>query len=116
MTHSLQITLESRAECVVMWLRGRIDIESSSKWRDQLLALLRIDFPPETVVIDLSAIDYMDTSGLATLLEVLKIATVRGMAMRLQGVQGRLLHLLQATGIGSLFEDTAPHFSAVKVS
>ena len=116
MTPSLQITLESRAEGVVMWLQGRIDIESSPQWRDQLLALLRTDFPPKTIVIDLSAIDYMDTSGIATLLEVLKIATVRGMAMRLQGVQGRLLHLLQATGIGSLFGDTARHRSAVKVS
>jgi hypothetical protein len=37
------------------------------------------------------------TSGIATLIEGLKIARIGGIAMRLQGLQGRLLHLFQAT-------------------
>lgn len=99
-----------------MWLQGRIDIESSPWLRDQLLALLRRTFAPQTVFIDLSAIVYMDTSGIATLLEGLKLATVRGIAMRLQGLQGRIHRLFEATGIGSLFSAPAHNFSVPEVS
>src|SRR5258707_13549148 len=83
---------------------GRLSIESSPDLRDHLLAVLRRQSPPETIAIDLTAVSYMDTSGIATLIEGLKIARIGGIAMRLRGLQGRLLHLFQATGIGSLFD------------
>jgi hypothetical protein len=42
------------------------------------------------------------------LVEALKIAQIGATAMHLQGLQGRLLHLFQATGIGSLFGADGP--------
>jgi anti-sigma B factor antagonist len=99
----LQIGIESDKEVALMYLKGWIDIESSPHLRDQLLALLRRQFPAGTIVIDLAAVTYMDTSGIATLIEGLKIARINSIAMHLQGLQGRLLHLFQSTGIGSLF-------------
>lgn len=108
MTNSLQIRIESDKDCAVMRLRGRIDIESAPHFREQLLAMLRKQFPPGAISIDLEAVFYMDTSAIATLVEGLKIARLAGIAMHLQGLQGRLLHLFQATGIGSLFDSTGP--------
>ena len=88
-----------------MYLRGRLSIESSPNLRDQLLAMLRRQPPPETIAIDLAEVSYMDTSGIATLIQGLKIARLSGIAMDLQRLQGRLLHLFQATGIDSLFDN-----------
>ena len=105
---TLQITIERGGEVAVMYLQGRSDIESSPHLRDQLLALLRRLSPAEEIIIDLEAVSYMDTSGLATLIEGLKIARLGGITMRLQGLQGRLLHLFQATGLGSLFGNGVP--------
>ena len=104
MTEGLEISVESNKEAAAMLLRGRIDIESSPYFRDQLLALLRRQSAPGTVAVDLSAIDYMDTSGIATLVEALKIARIGNIALHLEGLQGRLLHLFQSTGIGTLFD------------
>jgi anti-sigma B factor antagonist len=108
MTDSLQISVDSDKERAVMYLRGRLDIESSADLRNHLLTTLRRQSPPETIAIDLAAVSYMDTSGIATLIEGLKIARIGGIAMHLQGLQGRLLHLFQATGIGSLFDTDGP--------
>jgi len=108
MTDSLEISVHSDEAGAVMYLRGRLSIESSPDLRDHLLAMLRRQSPPETIAIDLAAVSYMDTSGIATLIEGLKIARIGGIAMRLHGLQGRLLHLFQATGIGSLFDTGGP--------
>jgi anti-sigma B factor antagonist len=100
---SLQISVDNDKEVAVMYLRGRLDIETSPSLRVHLLAMLRGQNPPATVAIDLAAVSYMDTSGLATLIEGLKIARIGSIAMSLRGLQGRLLHFFQTTGIGSLF-------------
>ena len=104
MTDSLQISVDSQKEGTVMHLQGRIDIESSPDLRDHLLAMLQRQPPPETIDIDLAEVSYMDTSGIATLIEGLKIARIGSISMHLQGLQGDLLHLFQATGLASLFD------------
>lgn len=108
MTDTLQIIVESDDKRALMYLQGRLNIESSPGLRGRLLAMLRKQSPPEMLVIDFEAVSYIDTSGIATLIEGLKIARLGGIAMYLQGLHGRLLHLFQATGIGLLFDDGAP--------
>ena len=83
-------------------LRGRIDIDSSPAVREQLIALLHAPHPG-TVSIDLSDVTHLDSSGVATLIEVLKIARNCDTELRLQGLNDRLLRLFDATGILSLF-------------
>jgi anti-sigma B factor antagonist len=104
MTEALQISVDITKEGSVMYLRGRLNIESSPNLRQHLLAILRRQSPPETMVVDLGEVTYMDTSGVATLIEGLKIARMGHINLRLQGLRGRLLHLFQATGLSSLFE------------
>jgi anti-sigma B factor antagonist len=86
-------------------LRGRIDIDSSPAVRERLLALLNAPHP-HAVTIDLSALRHIDSSGVATLIEALKIARAHKTEMRLQGIEDRLLRLFEITGILSLFNGT----------
>lgn len=83
-------------------LYGRIDIDSSPALRNRLLALLQSPHP-NVVSIDLSAVNHIDSSGVATLIEVLKIARGSRTELRLQGLHDRLLRLFESTGILSLF-------------
>jgi len=46
----------------------------------------------------------MDASGIATLVEGLKTARIRQTTLRLKGLQGRVRHLLEVTGLLTLFE------------
>jgi anti-sigma B factor antagonist len=89
---------------VLVSLYGRIDIDSSPAVRDQLIALLHAPHP-RTVSIDLSSVTHIDSSGVATLIEALKIARHCKTELRLQGLHDRLHRLFEATGILSLFND-----------
>lgn len=99
-----QINIVAGEHGALASLEGRIDIDSSPAVRDQLIALLNAPHP-SAVGIDLSGVTHLDSSGVATLIEVLKIARNCETDLRLQGLQGRLHHLFQATGILSLFND-----------
>ena len=86
----------------VLCLHGRIDIDSAPALREGLLALLRSPHP-KIVGIDLSAVNHLDSSGVATLIEVLRIARAHRTELRLQGLHDRLLRLFESTGILDLF-------------
>jgi anti-sigma B factor antagonist len=88
-----------------MRICGCLDIDNAPALRSRFLALF--EAPHAKVVnIDLSAVTHMDSSGVATLIEALKIARGYNTEMRLQGLQGRLLRLFQATGILTLFNQS----------
>jgi anti-sigma B factor antagonist len=96
-----------RREDVLACLYGRIDIDSSPAVRDRLLATLAPS--PKTVSIDLSGITHIDSSGVATLIEALRIARAHRTEMRLHGLQDRLRCLFEITGILSLFNGERPN-------
>jgi len=102
-TDSLQITVRSGDEGSTVFLRGRLNIDSSPALRDQLLAMLQAQ-SPRAVIVDFSDVSYVDSSGIATLIEGLKIARMRQTTLCVQGLQDRLLHLFQVTGMSTLFE------------
>lgn len=81
---------------------GRIDIDTSPALRALLLTTLQ-DLRCNALILDLSAVTHIDSSGVATLIEGLRIARSHNIEVRLQGLEGRLLRLFQSTGILSLF-------------
>jgi len=113
---NLEITLQYGERDVTMRLRGRLNIDSSPAVRDRLLLLLRAQ-TIKPVMVDLSDLSYIDSAGVATLIEGLKMAHTRQTTLCVQGLQGRVLHLFQATGMSALFEKSgcgrAPSMSEV---
>ena|SRR5215475_4016575 len=100
---TLEITVKHGEQAAVLYLHGRLNIDSSPGFRDRLLAILR-EQPPEAVIVDVTEVSYIDASGIATLLEGLKIARNRQIRLCLQGLQGRLVHLFEVAGVSALFE------------
>ena len=100
----LEIAVSKRDDSSIVRLRGRVNVDSSPALRDRLLALLRAQ-SPEAVIVDLSDVSYIDSSGLATLVEGLGVARMRQTTLCVQGLHGRLLQLFQATRLSSLFEN-----------
>lgn len=98
-------------EGAVVYLSGHIDIDSSPAVRDRLVALL--EAPPVKVTIDFSRVTHLDSSGIATLIELLKIARAHNTDLKLQGLHDRLLRLFELTGILSLFNGSIEKMNAV---
>ena len=91
------------AECHVH-LSGRITIDSAPDLRALLLA--RLQTPNcQSLNVDLFEVAYIDTSGLAVLVEILKAARSAGKTVGLSGLRERPRYLLEATRLLRLFHE-----------
>ena len=107
-SRSLEITVDRRGDDAMVRLGGRIDVDSSPDLRERLHAVLSEESSPRAVTVDLSGVAYIETSGVATLIEALRIARRQQTSLRLQGLSGAVLRLFEVTGVLALFEPSDP--------
>jgi anti-sigma B factor antagonist len=81
---------------------GRITISNSNEMRRQLCTALRSR--PVQVTVDLSKTTYIDTSGVATLMEAMRTARGQGTRLVLAGLHGQPQNLLELSDLKHLFE------------
>jgi len=81
---------------------GRINIDTSPEFRGSLLRMLRVQ-DCQCLEVSLCEVAYIDTSGLAVLVDVLKSARQLGKKLELSGLQERPRYLLEATGLLRFF-------------
>ena len=103
-TSHLAIAVDHNGMDAVVRLNGRIDVDSSPDVRDCLLAILSGKQAVHAVTVDLSEVNHIEASGIATLVEALKIAGPRQIRLHLQGLHGSALRLFEVTGLLPLFE------------
>lgn len=80
---------------------GEIDFTNSMAVRDWLNAFA--DQCGVDVVLDLGDLLYIDSSGLAALIEVRKHLSAKAKAIRIEAVSPQVQKLFELTQIGSLF-------------
>jgi anti-sigma B factor antagonist len=102
----LKITVLRNDDEVLVRLNGRTTVDSSPDLRDRLLQVLAEKPSPRVVTVDLTAVTYIEASGIATLIEALKIARHRQMTFCLQGLAGPVLRVFEVTGVLALFESS----------
>jgi anti-sigma B factor antagonist len=100
----LEISVDRVGKDAVVHLAGRVDVDSSPDLRDRLRTLLSEELLPQTITVDLAGVFYIETSGVATLIESLRIARHHRITFRLQGLEGAALRLFEVTGVLALFD------------
>jgi anti-sigma B factor antagonist len=101
---SFKITVDHSGQDAIVRLSGRINVDSSPDLRDCLLAILSDEPLPSAITVDLAGVPYIETSGIATMIEALRVARHHQTIFRLQGLSGSVLRLFQVTGALTLFE------------
>ena len=101
---SISITVDHSGSDALVRLNGRIDVDSSPDLRDYLLAILSEEPLPRAITVDLTGVPYIETSGIATLVEALRIARHHQAIFWLLGLSGPVLRLFEVTGVLALFE------------
>jgi anti-sigma B factor antagonist len=92
-------------------VRGDNDLSRSVEIQHQLLLLQ--DEKPRRVVVNLSEVPYMDSSGVASLVKVLSRARKIGAALVLVGLSPRVQSLFQITRLDSVFSIMATEEEAL---
>ncbi len=96
------IATESIDDGVRVKLHGEIDLSVSPQIRQQLLALLKDK--PGRLVVDLSDVQYMDSSGVATLVEALQKQRRNKGKMVLYGLQPKVRGIFEVSRLDMVFE------------
>ena len=100
----IQAVSENRGAESRVSLSGRITIDSSPGLRAFLLE--RLGSPScQTLTVDFCEVTYLDTSGLAILVEILRTARTQGKSFRLSGLRERPRYLLETTRLLHLFDE-----------
>jgi anti-sigma B factor antagonist len=97
--HDASLSITSRTDrggYVIAALRGELGIASAPALRDQFRSLLRA---ASHLIIDLSAVEHADASGLAVLVGSGRHARLLGGSLRLAAPAPEVARLLSATGL-----------------
>jgi anti-sigma B factor antagonist len=101
---NLKISVDQPGNDAIVRPSGRINVDSSPDLRDCLLAILSEERLPGAITVDLAGVSYIETSGIATLIEALRIARHHQTIFCLQGLSGSVLRLFEVTGVLTLFD------------
>lgn len=96
------IMCELNGDACRVSLAGRITIDSSPELRTLLFERLRAP-GFERLIVDFEGVEYIDTSGLAVLIEALKAARAASKSMYLSRLGEQPRYLLNATRLLHLF-------------
>ncbi len=85
---------------LVVRLNGDIDLEHAPRVRELLLECVGRQ---KDVVVDLTGVDYIDSSGIANLVEALQTANRQGTRFQLVSVTGQAMRVLQLARLEKVF-------------
>lgn len=88
-------------QTAVVAVAGDIDLSRSVEFQQQLLLLL--DRRPQRIVVNLTGVPYMDSSGVASLVKVLARARKIGASLVLVGLTPRVKSLFEITRLDKVF-------------
>ncbi len=109
----MDINVKRDADRSIVEVSGDIDLYSSPSLRDTVLDLLR-KRDQKSVIVNLSNVDYIDSSGVASLVEGLQEAKKRSARFILVGLKEGPRRVLELTLLLNVFEVHATEDDALK--
>jgi len=97
----MQVDLEQHGWGTLVRPHGFIDLSRSPSLRTALAEVHRAR--PTRVVVDLSQVDYMDSSGVATFVEALQIARTNKIPLVLCAMQDRVRSIFEIARLDMVF-------------
>ena len=86
----------------IVVVTGRVTIDSTPRLRSVLIEVLR-QSAPSVLVVDLSQVSHIDTSGFAVLIEVLTFAHEHSIRLRVIGINGQPRSLAELAQLDQIF-------------
>ncbi len=103
---SLQMTFEREGGRITLRPHGEIDLSNSAQLRKHVLNALNL---VDTVLVDFSAVDYIDSSGIAALVEGLQYAQEHGKSFALFRPSPRVRSILELARLDKVFTVLEDH-------
>lgn len=98
----MQIQMEEKNGIAVFELEGDIDINTSPEVKKSFDGIIKAK--KNKLVINLQGVNYVDSSGLATLVEILKNLRSYGGKLKLINLSSKVKGLFEITKLDKLFD------------
>jgi anti-sigma B factor antagonist len=102
---------ENKNGAIVCYMEGEIDINTAPDMKKNFEKILAKKVPK--MVINFSKVTYVDSSGLATLVEILKLMRTYDGKLRLSNLSPKIKSLFEITKLEKLFEIMADETQAL---
>ncbi|MCQ3810795.1 MAG: STAS domain-containing protein [Acidimicrobiia bacterium] len=96
------VSIASRGQWEILTVTGEIDMATAPRFRQRLLAV--ISTGAQNVVIDLSGVDFIDSTGLGVLMGAAKRVRSSGGDIRLVMAGSRLAELIELTRLDRVLD------------
>ncbi|MDD5136258.1 MAG: STAS domain-containing protein [Candidatus Omnitrophica bacterium] len=107
----MAVKTESKDGLMICRMEGEIDISSSPDIKKVFDKLIAQKTPK--IIVDLVSVSYVDSSGLATLVGILKNMRSYGGKMKLVGMSSKIKSLFEITKLDKLFDIAASEEEAI---
>ena len=107
----MSVKIEAKSGLTVCYVEGEIDINTSPGIKKQFDKLIGSKTPK--IIVNLTKVTYVDSSGLATLVEILKNMRSYGGRLRLSNMSPKIKSLFEITKLEKLFEIIASEEDAI---
>ena len=108
----MEIYKEINDEVAVLKLEGRLDAVSSKNLKDAVNELLKEN--KKSIVLDMLKVDFIDSSGLGSLVSCLKAVNKEHGDIRLSSLQDQVRSILELTRLYRVFQIFDDTDSAIK--
>ncbi|MBM3250465.1 MAG: STAS domain-containing protein [Candidatus Omnitrophica bacterium] len=98
----MKISQEKANDTVVCRLEGEININNSPELRKDFEEIIKRN--EKKVLVDFSSVTYIDSSGLATLIEMLQRLKKIGGCMRFSNMDQKIKNIFEITKLHKLFD------------
>ena len=98
----LKVSTRSQGSRTIMSLGGEIDLYTAPRLHGELVTLLSGDSPVQ-VIVDMSGVEFCDSTGMNVLLAAHRKAREQGGDLELASPRPAIKKILQVTGLESVF-------------
>jgi anti-sigma B factor antagonist len=98
----LKVTSRFQGDHLIVALAGEIDLYTAPRLQAELAGVF-LPADPATIVVDLSAVDFCDSTGMNVLLAAHRLAAEQGGELILAAPRPALRKILEVTGLQSVF-------------
>ena len=99
---SLKITDTIKDDVAVLSINGEVDMFSSPQARNAIMELVKKRVPK--VIVELSEVTYMDSSGVATLIEGLQLCQKYNGLLVVAGLRDNVREVFELTRLDKIFK------------
>jgi anti-sigma B factor antagonist len=103
----LNVSSRSHGDHVSVTVAGEIDLYTAPRLHSELAAVIGSASPSARVIVDMSGVDFCDSTGMNVLLTSLRQANDRGIGFELAAPRPAVKKILQVTGLDSVFTISA---------